>query len=83
MASTRSGWHIFPTHQGNGYATESGRGAAAYGFDELGLDEVLATIIPGNEASVAVARKLGMEHVERTTKYYDGVEFDVYRLRRS
>ena len=76
------GWHIFPEHQGKGYATESGRGAAAYGFDELDLDEVLATIIPGNDASVAVARKLGMEYVGRTTKYYDGIEFEVYVLSR-
>jgi RimJ/RimL family protein N-acetyltransferase len=76
------GWHIFPAHQGHGYATESGRGAARYGFEKLGLDEVLATIIAGNDASVAVARKLGMTHVGRTTKYYDGIEFEVYSLSR-
>jgi len=76
------GWHVFPAHQGHGYATESGRGAATYGFDQLGLDEVLATIIPGNDASVAVARKLGMTPLGRTTKYYDGIEFEVFSLRR-
>jgi len=76
------GWHIFPAHQGNGYATESGRSAASYGFDVLALDEVLATIMPANEASIAVARRLGMEHVGRTTKYYGGIEFELYRLRR-
>jgi len=74
------GWHIFPSHQGNGYATESGRGAAAYGFEVLGLDEVLATIMPANAASIAVARKLGMDHVGRTTKYYDGIEFELFSL---
>ncbi|HET6816840.1 MAG TPA: GNAT family N-acetyltransferase [Mycobacteriales bacterium] len=77
------GWHVFPLHQRNGYATESGRAAAAYGFDVLGLDEVLATIMPPNAPSIAVARKLGMEHVGRTTKYYDGIEFELYRLRPS
>ena len=77
------GWHVFPLHQRNGYATESGRGAAAYGFEVLGLDEVLATIAPTNEASIAVAQRLEMEHVGRTTKYYDGIEFELYRLRRS
>jgi RimJ/RimL family protein N-acetyltransferase len=76
------GWHVFPEHQRNGYATESGRGAAAYGFEVLELDEVLATISPPNEPSLAVARKLGMEHLGRTTKYYDGIEFDLFRLRR-
>jgi len=29
------GWHIFPAHQSNGYATEIGRGAAAYGFGDF------------------------------------------------
>jgi RimJ/RimL family protein N-acetyltransferase len=74
------GWHVFPAHQGNGYATESGRAAAAYGFDVLGLDEVLATIMPGNAASIAVAQRLGMEGVGRTTKYDDGIEFELFRL---
>jgi RimJ/RimL family protein N-acetyltransferase len=76
------GWHVFPAHQGQGYATESGRAAAAYGFGRLGLDEVLATIFPGNLASLAVARKLDMEHRGRTTKYYDGLEFELFSLRR-
>jgi RimJ/RimL family protein N-acetyltransferase len=76
------GWHVFPTHQGKGYATESGRGAATYGFAVLGLDEVLATIAPTNEPSIAVARRLGMEHVGRTTKYYDGIEFELFSWRR-
>ena len=76
------GWHIFPVHQGNGYATESGRGAAAYGFDVLGLEEVFATIAPANEPSLAVARRLGMEPMGRTTKYYDGKDFALFRLRR-
>ena len=75
------GWHIFPAHQGQGYATESGRGAASYGFRVLELVEVLATIMPANEASLAVARRLGMQHLGRTTKYYDGIEFELFRLR--
>jgi RimJ/RimL family protein N-acetyltransferase len=74
------GWHVFPAHQRNGYATESGRGAAAYGFDVLGLDEVLATIMPLNQPSIEVARNLGMEPLGRTTKYYDGIEFELFRL---
>lgn len=77
------GWHVFPTRQGNGYATESGRGAAAYGFEVLGLEEVFATISAPNAASIAVAQRLGMEHIGHTTKYYDGIEFELYRLRRS
>jgi RimJ/RimL family protein N-acetyltransferase len=53
------GWHLVRSHWGSGYATE---GAAmmierAWG---LGLDEVIATIVPMNLRSVRVAERLGM-----------------------
>jgi RimJ/RimL family protein N-acetyltransferase len=76
------GWHVFPAHQGNGYATESGRAAAAYAFTVLGQDEVLATIFPPNKPSLAVARRLGMEHLGQTAKYWGRV-VELFRLRRS
>jgi RimJ/RimL family protein N-acetyltransferase len=41
---------------------------------------VYAVIVPGNERSVGVARRLGMQYVGRTEKY-SGVEVQVYRLR--
>lgn len=74
------GWHVFPAHQHKGYATESGAGAAAYAFDVLGLNEVFAFVEPGNTASIAVAHRLGMQHLGRTTKFYDGVEGELFRL---
>jgi RimJ/RimL family protein N-acetyltransferase len=37
------GWHVFPAHQFNGYATEVGRGAASYAFDVLNLSSCPAT----------------------------------------
>jgi len=77
------GWHVLPAHQHNGYATESGRGAAAYGFDVLGLDEVFAIVAPTNEPSLAVARRLGMHNLGRTTKYYDGFDVELFRLCRT
>jgi len=77
------GWHIFPAHQHNGYATESGAGAATYGFEVLGLDEVFAIVAPANGASIAVAHRLGMEPLGPTTKYYDGFEAELFRLRRT
>lgn len=44
---------------GQGLATESGRACLAFGFDVLGLDEILALVLPGNVASVRVLDKLG------------------------
>ena len=73
------GWHVFPPHQRRGYATEIGRGAAAYGLAVLGLDEVLAIVMPDNVASLAVARAIGMAHRGRTSRYY-GVEAELFAL---
>ncbi|HYU83872.1 MAG TPA: GNAT family N-acetyltransferase [Kribbellaceae bacterium] len=75
------GWHLGTQHWGHGYATEIGRAAAAYAFGK-GLSEVYAVIRPGNQRSEAVAKRLGMQYVGRTDKYY-GMELEVYRLRPS
>ena len=73
------GWHVFPAHQFNGYATEIGRGAAEYGFNGLGLQQVIAVVIPDNVASLAVARAIGMRAEGRTSRYY-GVEAELFTL---
>ena len=75
------GWHVFPPHQRNGYATEIGRGAATYGFAVLDLDEVLAVVVPDNVASLAVARAIGMTPRGRTRRYYD-IEAELFALTR-
>jgi RimJ/RimL family protein N-acetyltransferase len=75
------GWHIFPAHQRNGYATEIGRGAAEYGFDVLGLDEILAIVVPDNVASLRVAEAIGMKSRGRSSRYYD-MEAEVFALTR-
>jgi RimJ/RimL family protein N-acetyltransferase len=45
---------------GRGYGTESARAMLDFGFDELGLHRIEATIEPDNLGSVRVAEKLGM-----------------------
>ena len=71
------GWHLHPDSWGNGYATEAARAALRRGF-AAGLDEILAVVRPGNEASVAVCRRLGMTPLGRTTRWYD-TELEVFR----
>ncbi len=73
------GWHLHPTLWGRGYATEIGGAAARRAF-ETGIDELFAIVRPGNERSSAVARRLGMEYVGRTDKYY-GLLGELFRLR--
>ncbi|MFC4062405.1 GNAT family N-acetyltransferase [Planomonospora corallina] len=72
------GWHLHPDSWGNGYATEAARGAVERGF-AAGLAEVYALVMPGNEASTAVCRRLGMEHLGRTRRFF-GLEAEMFRL---
>jgi [ribosomal protein S5]-alanine N-acetyltransferase len=54
------GWTLVRAAWGNGYATEAARPVLEQGLGELGLDHVIATILPENAASIRVAEKLGM-----------------------
>jgi RimJ/RimL family protein N-acetyltransferase len=72
------GWHLHPDAWGRGYATEAAREVIARGFD-AGLPEVYAVVRPGNEASLAVCRRLGMQPLGRFRRWYD-VELEAFRL---
>jgi RimJ/RimL family protein N-acetyltransferase len=54
------GWRLAHAHWGCGYATEAAQAALAYGFDDLGIDEIVATTSVGNARSRAVMDRLGM-----------------------
>jgi RimJ/RimL family protein N-acetyltransferase len=54
------GWRLAAEHWGRGYATEAARAAVAFGFDRLGLAEIVSFTVPGNTGSRRVMEKLGM-----------------------
>jgi RimJ/RimL family protein N-acetyltransferase len=54
------GWRLARAAWGQGLATEAARLALAFGFAELGLDEIVAYAAPANQASQKVMRSLGM-----------------------
>jgi RimJ/RimL family protein N-acetyltransferase len=56
------GWRLARPHWGRGYATEAGRAALDYGFDELGLGEIVSFTSRLNEPSWRVMERLGMRH---------------------
>jgi RimJ/RimL family protein N-acetyltransferase len=74
------GWHLGKSYWGGGYATEGARGAVAHGFGTVGLDVVYAVIVKENEASLAVARRLGMTYEGPTERYY-GKELELFSAR--
>ena len=56
------GWRLARAAWGRGYATEAARAAIAFGFDEIGLDEIVSFTVPHNTRSRAVMTRLGMHH---------------------
>lgn len=55
------GWRLAAEHWGRGYATEAARGALAYGFERLGLAEIVSFTTTTNVRSRRVMDKLGMK----------------------
>ena len=53
-------WRLARPFWDRGYATESARAAVDYGFDELGLREIVALTVPANQRSRRVMERLGM-----------------------
>jgi RimJ/RimL family protein N-acetyltransferase len=54
------GWRLARAYWGHGYATEGARAALAFGFDRVGLLEIVSLTVPGNNRSRAVMERLGM-----------------------
>jgi len=55
------GWVLARDCWGRGYATEAGAACRDYAFDVLNRERVISVIHPENVASMAVARRLGLE----------------------
>jgi RimJ/RimL family protein N-acetyltransferase len=56
------GWRLVFDHWGRGYATEAAAAAVNYGFEKLGLDEIVSFTVPANLRSRRVMERLGMAH---------------------
>jgi RimJ/RimL family protein N-acetyltransferase len=75
------GWRLRPAFWGSGFATEAASAVLRHGFEDVGLDEVVADIDAANVASVRVAEKIGLRHRE-TRADADGSLF-IYALTRA
>jgi RimJ/RimL family protein N-acetyltransferase len=56
------GWRLSADQWGRGYATEGARAALAFGFDVVGLRQVVSFTVPANLRSRRVMEKIGMKH---------------------
>lgn len=75
------GYQFAPWAWGRGWATEAGHALAHYAFSN-GEEEVFAVVRPQNTRGANAARRIGMEWVGETEKYYD-LRLQVFRLRKS
>jgi RimJ/RimL family protein N-acetyltransferase len=56
------GWRLAAAHWGRGLATEGARTAMTYGFEALGLNEIVSFTSVVNARSRRVMEKIGMTH---------------------
>lgn len=73
------GWWLDPAAWGRGFAREGGRAMRDEAFGSLRATSVVARIQPENEASIGVARAVGLGFDFRTTGR-SAEPVDVYRL---
>ena len=56
------GWRLAAAHWGQGYATEGARAVLRFGFETLGLNEIVSFTVPANHRSRRVMERIGMSH---------------------
>ena len=78
------GYKLAKEHWGKGYATEAAKALTDYGFTELNLHRVYATVHPDNAASIRVLEKVGMipegrlrEHILYRDGYRDSLIYSI------
>lgn len=61
-AAVEVGWRFARAAWGHGYATEAAREALRFGFETIGLEEIVSFTVRANARSTAVMQRLGMTH---------------------
>ncbi|MDR5758760.1 GNAT family N-acetyltransferase [Caballeronia sp. LZ035] len=67
------GWRLAREHWGYGYATEAARAELAFGFDALGIEEIVAFTAAINVRSQRVMHRLGMQHCKDENFHHPAV----------
>jgi RimJ/RimL family protein N-acetyltransferase len=67
------GWRLGREHWGRGLASEGARAALAFGFEQLGLEQIVALTAARNLRSRRVMERLGMAHNAAEDFIHSGV----------
>ena len=79
LPAVEIGWRLARSHWGNGFATEAAKVSLRYGFDNLGLDEIISIHQIGNDASARIMHKIGMSFSHETIDPTCNRSVHVYR----
>ena len=69
MMSCACGYHLDKEHVGQGYMTEALKGSMAFLFDEYKMHRIEAFILPENEPSLDLVKRLGFHYEGRRISY--------------
>ena len=69
---------------GNGYATETAQAVVQYGFEQVGLPRMFGVVVPENEPSWRILKRLGFVYEKDVVHYnmplaYYALERDAFR----
>lgn len=73
------GYRFFEKHWNNGYATEATKGVISYAFNKLRIQDVYAYADKRNNASVAVAKKAGLEFLRE--ELHEGLPTQIFHIK--
>jgi RimJ/RimL family protein N-acetyltransferase len=76
------GWRLAPEFWGKGYATEAAKAWLAFGFETLGLGEIVSFAVATNRRSTAVMERIGMRRDTSADFDHPAVGEDYAHLRR-
>jgi ribosomal-protein-alanine N-acetyltransferase len=74
------GYRFLKEHWGHGYATESALACIEFGFDDVGLERIVAVALETNIASRRVLEKCGLREIGLVQAY--GLEHVKYEIDR-
>ena len=80
LPAVEVGWRLGTGYRGKGYATEAAAAALQWGFDNLGLDEIVSIFEPDNRPSGRVMDRLGFGPGSTTTEPKRGLPLLVRRM---
>lgn len=78
LPAVELGYRYHPGYWKRGYATEASAAALTYGFEVVGLEEIIALYEPANVASGKVMERLGMRFREEVADPVNGAPLRIF-----